>query len=59
MGSFECPNCGHKWRAVVSKIKVGGGSVEVEASGRKAGIGGSESDTKREGPVFEIDIDEE
>jgi len=59
MGSFECPKCGHKWRAVVSKIKVGGDSVEVEASGKKAGIQDSKTAAKREGPVFEIDIDEE
>jgi len=58
-GSFECPKCGHKWRAVVSKIKVGGDSVEVEASGKKAGIQDSKAAAKREGPVFEIDIDEE
>jgi len=29
MGMYQCPNCGHKFRGVVSKIKVGPGDVEV------------------------------
>ncbi len=57
MGSFECPNCHHRWRAVISKLKVGGESVELETSGGRRQVMGSEE--KREGPVFEIDIEEE
>ncbi|HDI00988.1 MAG TPA: chromatin protein Cren7 [Candidatus Bathyarchaeota archaeon] len=29
MGMFQCPNCGKKFRAVVSKIKVGPEGAEV------------------------------
>ena len=57
MGSFECPNCGHKWRAVISKIKVGSESVEVE--GAKGKLAESRKEEKREGEIIEIDIDEE
>ncbi len=53
MASFECPNCGYKWRAAISKIKVGGDEMEV--GGKKLV---EERKEKREGPVFEIDIDE-
>ncbi|NPA05347.1 MAG: chromatin protein Cren7 [Crenarchaeota archaeon] len=52
MGSFECPKCGHKWRGVVSKLKVGGASETTSS-----GSGGEPA--REEGPVFEIDIDEE
>jgi len=57
MGSFECPNCGRKWRGVVSKIKVGGAGVEVEAGGSKKVLGG-EGEVKREGEVIELDVEE-
>lgn len=59
MGSFVCPNCGYKWRAVISKIKVGGNEVEVEAGAKKAAIKEEKPTEKREGEVIEIDIDEE
>ncbi len=59
MGSFECPNCHHKWRAVVSKLKVGGESVEVETGRRKQVIGEAKREEKREGEIIEIDIEEE
>jgi uncharacterized Zn finger protein (UPF0148 family) len=60
MGSFVCPNCGYRWRAVISKIKVGGDEVEVEAGQKKAAISSSEKQQeKREGEIIEIDIDEE
>ncbi|MCS7128025.1 MAG: chromatin protein Cren7 [Sulfolobales archaeon] len=50
MGAFECPNCSHKWRDVVSKLKIGETSVEV--SGREIGI-----EEKREPKVIEIDLE--
>lgn len=60
MGSFVCPECGHKWRGVVSKLKVGGEEVELETGlGRKAKLGAEKKEEKREGAIFEIDIDEE
>ncbi len=60
MGMYECPNCGYKWRAVVSKIKTGGGEVEVETSKGKRKLGATQQQpVKREGPIIEIDIDEE
>jgi len=58
MGSFVCPNCGHKWRAVISKIKVGGSEVEVETGSKKAEIK-EEKPQPREGEIIEIDIDED
>ena len=58
MGSFECPNCGHKWRAVISKIKVGADEVELEGVSGK--VAREKTPTpKREGEIIEIDIDEE
>ncbi len=62
MGSFVCPNCGYKWRAVISKIKVGGEEVELEAGGKKAEIKSTPSrktkEKRSEGAVIEIDLDE-
>ncbi len=58
MGMFECPNCGNKWRAVISKIKTGGSEVEVETASGKKKLGSKQPPTKREGPIIEIDIDE-
>ncbi len=60
MGVFECPNCGHRWRTVISKIKTGGGEVEVEtAKGRKKlGTSKPKEAPKRVGQIIEIDLDE-
>jgi len=54
MGMFQCPNCGHKWRGVVSKIKTGGRSVEIEGK-----VVGEEEEEKEErrGEIIEIDIE--
>ncbi|MEM1628417.1 MAG: chromatin protein Cren7 [Desulfurococcaceae archaeon] len=30
MGAVRCKDCGYSWKAVISKIKVGGKSVEIE-----------------------------
>jgi predicted RNA-binding Zn-ribbon protein involved in translation (DUF1610 family) len=43
MGSFVCPNCGYKWRAVIKKIKTGGEEP-------------SEKEEKEEGTIIEIDL---
>lgn len=52
MGSYRCPNCGHSWRGVVSKIKAGGSGVEVEGAKRKVV-------SEREEPRYiEIDLKE-
>ncbi len=60
MGSFKCPNCGYRWRAVVSKLKVGGSEVEIESGSKKAKkLKTEEKDEEREGMVIEIDIDED
>mgnify|MGYP001772541365 CR=1 FL=1 len=55
MGSFECPNCGHKWKAVVSKIKAGGSSVEIEG---KKGVKkiGEEKEEENRGEIIELDL---
>ncbi len=49
MGIYQCPKCGYKWRAVVSKIKVGGTGVEV---------GGKEikEEEKRPPKIIELDL---
>jgi hypothetical protein len=58
MGSFTCPQCGHKWRAVVTKLKVGGEDVELETPSGSKKLSKTEKKGKREGAVFEIDIEE-
>jgi len=58
MGSFECPNCGHKWRGVVSKIKVGGEGVEVEAAGKKKEMKDKGGEARDVGEIIEIDLDD-
>ena len=55
MGVFQCEACGHRWRGVVSKIKTGGSSVEIEGASGGKRIGEEE---RREGYVIEIDLDE-
>jgi len=55
MGSFVCPN-GHKWRAVISKIRAGGSGVEVEGKkGTKKVVASSEEDKDR-AEVIELDL---
>jgi len=57
MGSFVCDNCGNKWRGVVSKIKAGGSSVEIESKKGVKKIGEEEEEKERDrGEVIEIDI---
>ena len=55
MGSFRCPNCGHKWRTKISVIKVGpGGEVEIGARRRRKR---KEKEVKEyKGKVIEVDI---
>ncbi len=60
MGSFECPNCGYRWRGVVSKIKAGGSGIEVESTKGRKVLG--EEEEKDRAFVIELDlsdIDEE
>ncbi len=58
MGSFVCPN-GHKWRAVISKIKAGESGVEVEG---KKGVKKIEVERKDEkenrGEIIELDLED-
>lgn len=57
MGSFQCPNCGYRWRGVISKMKVGE-DVEIE------GISKPKTEVKptpskpRQGTVIELDLDD-
>jgi hypothetical protein len=44
MGSFTCLNCGHKWRAVLKKLKEGGSPP------------GQAEEKKEEGEIIEIDL---
>lgn len=56
MGIYECPNCGYKWRAVISKMKVGSENVEIE--GAKKTITLASSKSERSENVIELDLDE-
>ena len=56
MASFVCPNCGYKWRAAISKIKVGGDEVEI--GGKKLKAPPKKEERREEGEVIEIDLDE-
>ncbi|MGB9725823.1 MAG: chromatin protein Cren7 [Fervidicoccaceae archaeon] len=58
MGSFTCPNCGHKWKGVVSKLKVGGSEVEVEAGGERKSLKPAEGENRRKEEII-INIDDE
>jgi uncharacterized Zn finger protein len=49
MGIARCNKCGHRWRATVSKLKVGGASVEIE--------GGKKLEEKEERKPKEIVLD--
>lgn len=55
MGSFECSN-GHKWKAVVSKIRAGGSSVEVEGKKGVKKIGTEEREEEDRGEIIELDL---
>ncbi|MDK6028416.1 chromatin protein Cren7 [Ignisphaera sp. 4213-co] len=55
MGVFECPNCGYKWRGVVSKMKVGGGDVEIEGVKKTITL---EERPERSEKVIELDLSE-
>ncbi len=44
MGSFVCPNCGYKWRAVIKKLKEGGHPPA------------DKPEEKEEGEIIEIDL---
>jgi len=55
MGSFVCPNCGYKWRGVISKLKVGGKTVEIEGA---RGAKSIEAEEEERAEIIEIDIDE-
>ncbi|MEM0453528.1 MAG: chromatin protein Cren7 [Sulfolobales archaeon] len=56
MGSFNCGNCGYRWRGVVSKIKTGGDEVEVEGSTSKKVLKGKSEKEKRVGQIIEVDL---
>jgi len=59
MGIFVCPNCGYRWRGVVSKLKIGSGGVEVESGkGKKVSLGSEKEAPKREGTVIELSLEE-
>lgn len=57
MASFSCPNCGTRWKGVLSKVKVGGEEVEVEGAKKTSKITSGEKD-QRPGEIIELDIDE-
>ncbi|QOR94291.1 chromatin protein Cren7 [Thermosphaera chiliense] len=35
MGVVKCGSCGYKWKTTISKLKVGGKSVEIEGGSSK------------------------
>lgn len=58
MGSFRCNSCGHKWRGVVSKIKAGGDSIEVEGGSARKVLRSGRDKERREGQVIVVDLNE-
>ncbi len=57
MGAYECPNCGYKWRGVVSKMKVGSDSIEIESGKKGIKLSSNEkSESFRQGNVIELDL---
>ncbi|NOZ30984.1 MAG: chromatin protein Cren7 [Crenarchaeota archaeon] len=46
MGSFQCPNCGAKWKDSIKKIKTGGDEEAMREGEEK----------KEEGTIIEIDL---
>jgi len=57
MASFTCPNCGAKWKGVLSKIKVGGQEVEIEGGAKTSKLA-DEKKTERPGEIIELNIDD-
>jgi predicted RNA-binding Zn-ribbon protein involved in translation (DUF1610 family) len=57
MGSFECPNCGYRWRGVVSKMKVGE-DVEIEGIGKQESHAKPAPSKSRQGTVIELDLED-
>ncbi len=56
MGIYECPSCNYKWRAVISKMKVGGDSIEIEGSkGKELKLASEEKEARRP-TVIELDL---
>lgn len=55
MASFECDSCGYKWRGVLTKMKVGGESVEIEGA-KQERVEAPEA--PRPSQVIELDLDE-
>lgn len=62
MGSFKCPNCGHRWRGKVSTLKVGPeGEVEMQEGkrrGRRKRRKKEEEEKGGGGSIIEIDLSE-
>ncbi len=58
MGSFNCPNCGYRWRGRVSTVKVGPeGEVEVgEGKKRKRRRKRKEEREEYRGTIIEVDL---
>ena len=58
MGSFKCPQCGRKWRGVISKIKAGAEGVEIESAKGKRALKSEKEKGERRGTIIEIDLEE-
>lgn len=57
MGSFQCTSCKHTWRAVVSKVKAGGSSIEIEGKNKVKKLEVKDSNEKvDQGEVIELDL---
>ncbi len=57
MGVVQCRKCGHKWKTVLSKLKVGGSGVEIEGKKGKKVIGEEKEETRRVKEIV-LDLDE-
>jgi DNA-directed RNA polymerase subunit RPC12/RpoP len=59
MALFVCPNCGFKWRAALSKMKVGSEGIEIEGAKKGAvKMVKEERKSERRENVIELDLSE-
>ncbi len=63
MGVVRCRKCGHQWRAVISKLKVGGSEVEIEGGKGSKKLEEEEEEPRRVKEIVldleDLDLEEE
>lgn len=54
MGVVQCGNCGYKWKTTISKLKVGGSSLEIEGGRSKKVLEGEPEERETKEIVLDI-----